>query len=219
MVQVEKRHRGIAVTNDDSTIVDRRSSSNSDLSIVIIHQGLSDRPLNLSCLQAPLCTASSHLWAGLSTISTQSKTPQSCPTATPRTVAHQAALSMGFSRQEYCSGQPFPSQRDLPNPGVEPMSPTLQADSLMSELPGKLHSVLSPHQNIIPSTPCTPLPLFLYADSYDLKNWSNENPYFMQVQLTATSSWVHDTAVSLFLVRECEAGLSGESRMWWAGCD
>ena len=50
----------------------------------------------------------------------------------------QAPLFMEFSRQEYCSGLPFPSPGDLPNPGIEPGSPTLQADSLPSELPGKL---------------------------------------------------------------------------------
>ena len=44
---------------------------------------------------------------------------------------------MGFSRQGYCSGLPFPSPGDLPNPGIEPRSPTLQADSLTSEPPGK----------------------------------------------------------------------------------
>ena len=60
---------------------------------------------------------------------------KSCPTlATPWTVAHQAPLSMGFSRQEYLSGLPFPSPGDLPNPGIEPRSPTLQADSLPIKL-------------------------------------------------------------------------------------
>ena len=57
--------------------------------------------------------------------------------ATPWTVAHQAPLSMGFSRQEYWSGLPFPSQGDLPDPGIEPRSPALQADALTSEPPGK----------------------------------------------------------------------------------
>ena len=57
--------------------------------------------------------------------------------ATLRTVAHQAPLSMGFSRQEYWSGLPFPSPGDLPNPGIEPRSPALQADALTSEPPGK----------------------------------------------------------------------------------
>ena len=53
--------------------------------------------------------------------------------ATPWTVAHQAPLSTGFSRQEYCSELPFPSPGDLPYPGTEPRSPTLQADSLASK--------------------------------------------------------------------------------------
>ena len=55
--------------------------------------------------------------------------------ATPWTIAHQAPLSMGFSKQEYWSGLPFPSPGDLPNPGIEPRSPTLQADALTSEPP------------------------------------------------------------------------------------
>ena len=53
--------------------------------------------------------------------------------ATPWTVAHQAPLSMGFSRREYRSGLPFPSPGDLPDPRIEPMSPVssaMQADSL-----------------------------------------------------------------------------------------
>ena len=49
--------------------------------------------------------------------------------ATPWTVAHQAPLSTGFSRQEYWSGLPFPSPGDLPDLGIEPMSLALQADS------------------------------------------------------------------------------------------
>ena len=58
---------------------------------------------------------------------------QSC--ATPQTAAHQASPSLGFSRQEHWSGLPFPSLGDLPNPGIEPRSPTLQADTLPSEPP------------------------------------------------------------------------------------
>ena len=54
--------------------------------------------------------------------------------ATPWTIAHQAPLSMGFSRQEFWSGLPFPSPGDLPNPGIEPRSPALQADALTSGL-------------------------------------------------------------------------------------
>ena len=55
----------------------------------------------------------------------------------PCTATHQAPLSLGFSRQEYWSGLPFSSPGDLPNPGVEPGSPELQADSLPYEPPGK----------------------------------------------------------------------------------
>ena len=49
---------------------------------------------------------------------------------TPWTVAHQAPLSMGFPRQEYWSGLPFPIPGDLLDPGIKPASPVLQADSL-----------------------------------------------------------------------------------------
>ena len=51
----------------------------------------------------------------------------------PRTVAHQAPLSMEFSKQESWSGLPFPSPGHLPNPAIESVSPALQADSLLSE--------------------------------------------------------------------------------------
>ena len=51
--------------------------------------------------------------------------------ATPWTVALWAALSLGLSRQEYWSGLPCPSPGDLPKPGIEPISPALQADSLL----------------------------------------------------------------------------------------
>ena len=65
---------------------------------------------------------------------------QSCSTLEiPRTVARQAPLSMGFSRQEYWSGFPFPSPGDLPDPGIEPRSPALQANSLPTELQGKTY--------------------------------------------------------------------------------
>ena len=56
---------------------------------------------------------------------------------TPWTIVHQAPLPVEFSRQEYWIGLPFPSPGDLPNPGIEPQSPALQADSLLSEPPGK----------------------------------------------------------------------------------
>ena len=60
--------------------------------------------------------------------------------AAPWTVAHQAPLSMGFPRQEYWSGLPFPSPGDLPNPGIEPWSPSLAGRFLTTEPPGSPHT-------------------------------------------------------------------------------
>ena len=60
--------------------------------------------------------------------------------AIPWTVVYQASLSMGFSRQEYWSELPFPSPGDLPDPGIKPRSPALQADALPSEPPGNITS-------------------------------------------------------------------------------
>ena len=57
--------------------------------------------------------------------------------ATPWTVAYQASLTMGFSRQEYWSGLPFPSSGDLPDPEIKPRSPALEAEALTSEPSGK----------------------------------------------------------------------------------
>ena len=65
---------------------------------------------------------------------------------TPWTVAQKAPLYMGFFRQEYWSGLPFPSPGDLLDPGIEPRSPALQADVLTSEPPGKPHK--AEHQRI-----------------------------------------------------------------------
>ena len=62
---------------------------------------------------------------------------------TPWTAACQASLSVGFSRQEYWSGLPFPSPGNLPDPGIKPGSPALQADSLPSEPAGSLRNHLN----------------------------------------------------------------------------
>ena len=77
------------------------------------------KPLQYSCLENPMLV------------------PQSCLTICNPWTAIQAPLSMEFSSQGYCSGLPFPSPGDLPNPGIEPGSSALQADSLPTELPGK----------------------------------------------------------------------------------
>ena len=66
----------------------------------------------------------------LQPMESESEVAQSCPSlCTPWAAAHQAPLSMGFSRQEYWGGLPFPPPGDIPDPGMEPGSPTLQADA------------------------------------------------------------------------------------------
>ena len=64
----------------------------------------------------------------------------------PWTVAHQTPLSTEFSRQEYWSGLPFPSPGDLPDPGIEPGSPTLQVDSL----PTKPQNIYEKNTSVVP---------------------------------------------------------------------
>ena len=68
---------------------------------------------------------------------------------TPWTVAHQAPLSMEFCRQEYWSGLPFPSLGDLPDPGIEPMSPALAGNSLpLSHLGSSLFPIYVSFQDL-----------------------------------------------------------------------
>ena len=66
---------------------------------------------------------------------------QSCPTLCNPVdcIAHQAPLSMEFSRQEYWSGSPFPSPEDIPNAGIKPTSPVLAGRFLTTEPPGEAH--------------------------------------------------------------------------------
>ena len=78
----------------------------------------------------------------------------------PWTVAYHAPPSMGFSKQEYWSGLPFPSPEDLPKPGIEPGSlaaPALLADSFPNEPPGKLNA-------------------YTYSEVNSIINWGNEYP-------------------------------------------
>ena len=86
----------------------------------------------------PVCLETSHRhtggfsfgWESMKVLVAQSRVQLF---VTPRTAAHQAPLSMGLSRQEYCSGLPFSPPGDLPNPVIEPMyfaAPVLQVDSL-----------------------------------------------------------------------------------------
>ena len=87
---------------------------------------------------------------------------QSYPTLfmTLWTIALQAPLSLEFSRQEYWRGLPCSSPGDLPNPGIEPGSPALQADSLPSEPPGK--SLIHIYHNLYPFVCSWALGLLLY---------------------------------------------------------
>ena len=79
---------------------------------------------------------------------------------TPWTVARQSPLSMGFSRQEYWSGLPFPSPGDLLHPGIEPV---LQADSLRTEPQGSLFFSIMVYYKILNVVPCaTLLDLIVY---------------------------------------------------------
>ena len=104
---------------------------------------------------------------------------QSCLFLTPQTVAHHIPLSMGFSRQEYWGGLPFPSPRDLPDPGIEPGSPAWQADSLPSELQS-FHSQKS-----------SPAPQFKGINSLALSLFfgSLSHPYMTTRKTTALTIW------------------------------
>ena len=100
--------------------------------------------------------------------------------ATPWTIAHQAPLSMGFARQEYWSGLPFPSPGDRPNPGIDPRSPALRADALTSEPPGKHYTVFVLY--------------FLFPDSH--QNFLHHFFFFLSLSHLLLLFWVHKTEVS-----------------------
>ena len=107
------------------------------------------KPLQYSYLENPMENGAS--WAevrGVTKSQTQLKWLSTAPLcllrhvwlfAAPWTAALQAPLSMGFPRQEYWSGLPFPSPGELPDPGIQPMSPALQVDSLPLNYLGHLH--------------------------------------------------------------------------------
>ena len=74
--------------------------------------------------------------------------------ATPQTVARQAPLSMEFPKQEYWTGQPFPAPGDLPNLRIEPRSPALHVDSLLSEPAAKPHLYNTHTHTYMSESPC-----------------------------------------------------------------
>ena len=106
--------------------------------IIVENTHLSANPrFSTVCMKFTIC----KMWANTFTseVKWSEVVAQSCPTLCDPTDGslHQAPPSMGFSRQEYWSGLPFLSPGDLPNPGIEPRSPALQADILPSKPPGK----------------------------------------------------------------------------------
>ena len=129
---------------------------------------------------------------------------QSYPTlVTPWTVAHQAPLFMGFHRQEFLNGLPFPSSGDLSHPGIELMSPALQADSLPTEHWGSVDRLES--FQIIKCWPLYTqqfLPQFLFAFSHStLVNKEKPGCIFNTVEISSAkypsstlhTEWLADT--------------------------
>ena len=104
--------------------------------------------------------------------------------ATPWTAAHQAPLSMGFSRQEYCSGLLFPSPGDLPDPGIEPRSPALQVGAVLSELLQGHNFTVTPHPGFLPNFKSYLRPLLNFWNGSTIWNCKFTTSRFM----TAPSS-------------------------------
>ena len=123
--------------------------------------------------------------------------------ATPWTVAYQAPPSMGFSRQEYWSGLPFPSPGDLPDPGIKPGSPALEADALTSETPGKPHQLYS--INYIGIQLILPLVFHEWENEKPLKITKSVFPDFrcLTYQID-TSLRLHDSPVKCQKLQLCD---------------
>ena len=96
--------------------------------------------------------------------------------ATPRTVAYQAPQSMEFSKQEYWSGLPFPSPGDLPNPGIEPGSPALQANAL----PIEYYSVIKKNEISPYVTTCMNLEGVMLSELYQADKDKHSMISFME---------------------------------------
>ena len=130
---------GFLVSPHPPTPASSFATSVDDSSIHLTFQAKSfEVILDSSLTLASLTQSSRKHWGPAFSVGSVCESP-SCVQlfATPWTVAHQAPLSIEFSRQEYWSGLPFHSPGDLPNPEIEPGSPTLRADYLPSEPPGK----------------------------------------------------------------------------------
>ena len=110
--------------------------------------------------------------------------------ATPWTVVYQAPLSMLFSRQEYWSGLPFPSPRDLPDPGIKPRSPTLQADALTYAAAAAAKSLQSCPTLCDPmdgSPPGSPVPEILQPRTLEWVAISFSNAWKWKVKMKSLS--------------------------------
>ena len=101
--------------------------------------------------------------------------------ATPWTVAHQVPLSMGFPRQGYWSGLPFPSQEDLPGPGIEPVSPALADVFFTTETPGK-SSLSAAAAKSLESCP-------ILCDPIDGSPPGSHSRYLLNFQLFSSWAW------------------------------
>ena len=98
--------------------------------------------------------------------------------ATPWTVAHQAPLFMGFSRQKYWSGLTFPPPKDLPYPGIEPVPPVLAGGFFTTEPPGKLDYITSINCASSGSFPLAPRedPSFVFMPAESMMMQQTQNP-------------------------------------------
>ena len=149
---------------------------------------------------------------------------KSCPTlGTPWTVACQDPLSMGFSRQEYWSGLPFPSPGVLPDPGIEPSSPTLQADSLLTELWGK-PSCSAKSVQLCPtlcdpidrSPPGSPVPGILQARTLEWVAISFSNAWKWKVKVKSLSR-VQPSATPWTAAYQAPPSMGFSRQKYWSG--
>ena len=107
--------------------MDRRARQATVHGVTRVGHNLATKPTNLKSFK--------HIYVFIFTV--QKSGNELTSARIYQVLARQAPLSMGFSRQEYWSGLPFPSSGDLPAPGIKPRSPALQADFLPTELQGK----------------------------------------------------------------------------------
>ena len=111
--------------------------------------------------------------------------------ATQRAVAHQAPLSMGFSRQEYWSGLPFPPPEDIPDPGMEPMSPALQVDSLPPSHEGNSQQDRTELINSLKGTGQLFTNSLLESTDINIKKFFTTTVSFIHFYITSSTTYFH----------------------------